>query len=120
MVAECIIQDQDMQPKGHHKTCNWIRNKCCPSLLSEMTLQDLFLVGKRTNFSSVSLTICLAMKDIPHLSPVATENLILRLLIKPLQPGLPSSSGSDSEFRRPYPQQLLTQLESERLLLRAS
>ena len=57
MVAECSILDQDTQPKGPHKTCSWTRSKCCPSLLSEMTLQDLFLVGKRTNFSSSSLSV---------------------------------------------------------------
>lgn len=103
MVTECSILDQDTQPKGPHETCSWTRGKCCLSLLSEITLQDLFLVGKRTNLSSSSLTICLAMKDIPRLSPVAVENLILHLLLKTLQVGLPSSSGNDREFGRPYP-----------------
>lgn len=42
------------------------------------------------------------MKHIPHLSPVAIENLSFQLLLNTLQLGLPSSSGNDSEFGRPY------------------
>lgn len=43
------------------------------------------------------------MTDVPHLSPVAVENLVLQLLLKTLQLEITSSSGNDSEFERLYP-----------------
>lgn len=103
MVAECSILDQDTLPKDPHETCSWTKGKCCPSLLIEMTLQDLFLVRRGVSFSCSSLIICLAVKDIPQLCPVAIENLILQLLLKTLQLGLPSFPGNHSEFRRLHP-----------------
>lgn len=89
--------------KDPPETCAWAKSKCCPSLLIEMTLQDLFFIRKRLNFSCSSLIICLAVKDIPQLSPVAIENLIPQILLKTLQLGLLSFLENDTELRGLHP-----------------